>query len=97
MTPRGLIAEAALVLTGRRRSEAGVSDDRAPSRPRPKQIVAIALVVIVVVFILQNTAESSINLLFVTVTMPVWVAFAAVLAVGVAAGYLLASRRARRR
>lgn len=63
----------------------------------PKQIVAILLGVLAVVFVLQNRADASINLLWITVTMPVWVAFAGLLVVGIVIGYLLAGRRAKRR
>lgn len=63
----------------------------------PKQIVAIVLAALAVIFVLQNRDDASINLLWSTLTMPVWVAFGGLLIVGVLIGLLLANRRTRRR
>ncbi|GDY29923.1 DUF1049 domain-containing protein [Gandjariella thermophila] len=58
----------------------------------PKEIVAVVLVAIALTFIVQNRQMIGILLFVPTVFAPLWAAFAGVLAVGLAAGYLLARR-----
>ena len=67
------------------------------SGPTPRQIVAVLLVVLAVVFVLQNTERVALTLLVVDVVLPLWVATVSLLIIGIAIGWLLASRRARSR
>jgi uncharacterized integral membrane protein len=61
--------------TGKRRISAGA-------------IVAIVLAILGIIFIVQNTASSSIHFLFWTFSTPMWIWLAIVLLVGVVIGSL---------
>jgi uncharacterized integral membrane protein len=58
-----------------------------------KQIVAGVLGLMLVVFVLQNTDSTSITLLLLDVTFPLWLVLAATIALSVGIGYLIGSRR----
>jgi uncharacterized integral membrane protein len=62
----------------------------------PKQIAAGVLALALLVFVLQNTDSTSITLLVLDVTFPLWLVLSAAIAVSVGIGYLLGSRRRRR-
>lgn len=55
--------------------------------------VAIALVALAVVFIAQNRTLQEVRFLWITVTSPMWLLLAAMLLVGIVAGWLLHHRR----
>ncbi|GAA2303593.1 LapA family protein [Streptomyces kunmingensis] len=60
----------------------------------PARIAVLVLVVLVLVFIFENTRQVKIRLLVPEVTMPLWVALAAVAVIGaVCGGYFVARRR----
>lgn len=61
----------------------------------PRRIVAICLAALGLVFVLQNRDDASLQLLGFQITSPQWLASLALLAVGVAIGVLLGSRRQR--
>ena len=46
------------------------------------QIVAIALAVLAAIFIAQNRQDATVSLLFITVTLPLWITLACATAVG---------------
>ncbi|MFJ6002401.1 hypothetical protein [Arthrobacter sp. NPDC092385] len=57
-----------------------------------QQITAIILAAVAVIFIAQNREVASISLLFLSVSLPLWVTLAVATAVGVAVGWLLHRR-----
>ncbi|MET9496526.1 LapA family protein [Streptomyces sp. NPDC006552] len=60
----------------------------------PGRIAVLLLVVLVLVFIFENTRRVQIRLLVPEVTMPLWMALAAVAVIGaVCGGYGVARRR----
>ncbi|MFJ8822927.1 LapA family protein [Streptomyces sp. NPDC102467] len=60
----------------------------------PARIAVLVLVVLVVVFIFENTRRVKIRLLVPEVTMPLWMALAAMAVIGaVCGGYFVARRR----
>ncbi|QTX05588.1 LapA family protein [Agromyces archimandritae] len=62
--------------------------------------VAILLIVLAVVFIIQNGIAwqtTTMSLLWITVTVPLWLVALIVFAAGCAVGYVFAKRRAARR
>jgi uncharacterized integral membrane protein len=61
----------------------------------PRRIVAIGLAALGLIFILQNRADTSLQLLGFQVTGPQWLASLALLAIGIAIGVLMATRRPR--
>ncbi len=63
----------------------------------PRQVLAIVLAVLALVFIFQNDESIAFQVLVVEVTAPLWVVSLALLAIGMAIGWMLASRRAKRR
>lgn len=63
-------------------------------RPTGGQIAAIVLAILAVVFIAQNRQEASVSLLFVTVTLPLWITLACATVVGIAVGWLIHRRTA---
>ncbi len=83
-----------------------MSDQPTPNRPdrvvrdtglRPRQVVAIVLGVLALIFVFQNNDSVAVQLLVVEVSAPLWIVTLALLAIGVLIGWLLSSRRARRR
>jgi uncharacterized integral membrane protein len=60
-------------------------------------IVLIALVILVAIFVLQNTDEADVDLLFWSAAVPVWAAIAIAAVVGFVAGWVASRIRARRR
>ena len=56
-------------------------------------IAAIVLVVLGVIFVVENTRRTKIRFIIPEVTVQVWVALVAALAVGVVIGWLLERRR----
>jgi uncharacterized integral membrane protein len=61
-----------------------------------KAVLWIALAVLVLIFIIQNTKEVRVDLLFWNVSTGLWVMLLAVFLIGVALGWLLARLRAGR-
>jgi uncharacterized integral membrane protein len=61
----------------------------------PRRLVAIGLATLGLIFILQNRADTSLQLLGFQVTGPQWLASLALLAIGIAIGVLMATRRPR--
>lgn len=78
-------------------SPTGSGSPTGSASPTPRQILAVLLTVLAVVFVLQNTERVSLTLLFFDVVLPLWVATVSLLAIGVAIGWLISSRRARGR
>jgi uncharacterized integral membrane protein len=72
-------------------------DTRSPRNDliTPRRVVAVALAAVGLLFILQNRADTSLQLLGFQVTGPQWLASLALLAIGVAIGVLLGTRRPR--
>lgn len=64
---------------------------------KPRQVLAIVLGVLALVLVFQNNEDVAVQLLFVQVTAPLWIVTLLLLAVGVLIGWLLSSRRAKRR
>ena len=60
----------------------GRADDGARSGPSPTLIAVIVVAILVAIFVLQNGHEANIELLFVDISAPVWVAFAIALVLG---------------
>ena len=67
------------------------SSSRTPLTPR--RIGAIALAVVAVVFFLQNRDPVSLQVFFIDISAPLWLAFLATLALGGLIGWLLCGRR----
>ncbi|MEV1019392.1 LapA family protein [Streptomyces sp. NPDC050264] len=60
----------------------------------PARIAVLVLAVLVVVFIFENTRQVKIRLLIPEVTMPLWMALAAVAVIGaICGGYFVRRRR----
>ena len=62
-----------------------------------RQVVAIVLAVLALVFVFQNGDDVAVQLLVVEVRAPLWIITLVLLALGVVIGWLLSSRRAKRR
>ncbi|MDA1259614.1 MAG: LapA family protein [Planctomycetota bacterium] len=65
----------------------------AKPRGRFKTIVATALIVIVVIVAFQNWDPTSVELLFITVKMPLLFLIATCFLIGVSVGWLIRKRR----
>jgi uncharacterized integral membrane protein len=65
--------------------------------PTKKQIIAVIIVVVALVFILQNTKKGHFHFLWFDFEAPMWIWLLLVFAGGVATGFLIANRRAKRR
>lgn len=63
----------------------------------PRRVVAIVLGVLALVFVFQNSDDVAVQLLVVEFRAPLWIVTLALLAIGVLIGWLLSSRRAKRR
>ncbi|WP_130799716.1 DUF1049 domain-containing protein [Streptomyces otsuchiensis] len=63
----------------------------------PGRVVFLVVAVLTLVFVFENTGQTKIRLLVPEVTMPLWVALAATLLLGVAGGFYLGHRGLRRR
>jgi uncharacterized integral membrane protein len=59
----------------------------------PKIIAVAVAAVLAVVFVFQNTDTASLKIIFFTVEMPTWIAFLALLAIGVGIGYFVRGHR----
>jgi uncharacterized integral membrane protein len=59
----------------------------------PRRVVAIGLATLGLIFILQNRGDTSLQLLGFQVSGPQWLASLALLAIGIAIGVLVATRR----
>ena len=66
-----------------------------PSWLTPQRIVALVLVVIAATFVLQNRGEAALNLLWFTLSAPLWLFSLSLLAIGIAIGMLLTRRRSK--
>lgn len=80
--------------------------DRRPNRPdqvvrdtgvSPRQVLAIVLGVLALIFVFQNNESIAVQLLVVEVSAPLWIVTLVLLAIGVLIGWLLSSRRAKRK
>ncbi|MZD05819.1 DUF1049 domain-containing protein [Streptomyces sp. SID5785] len=72
---------------------ASSSGSRATSMVTPGRIGILVLVVLVLVFIFENTQQVRIRLLIPEVSMPLYLALAAVALIGAACGAYFATRR----
>ncbi|WP_043445417.1 LapA family protein [Arthrobacter sp. L77] len=59
-----------------------------------RQVIAVVLAILAVIFIAQNRQETAVSLLFVTVTLPLWITLACATVVGIAVGWLAHRRSA---
>ncbi|MFF2084532.1 hypothetical protein ACFVVM_12185 [Nocardia sp. NPDC058176] len=66
------------------------------ARVSPTQWVAIGLAVLAVVFVLENRAKVSVEILLITVQSPMWLILLAMFVIGWITGVLTTRRRARR-
>ncbi|MHA7238690.1 LapA family protein [Arthrobacter sp. TMS1-12-1] len=81
-------------MTGRNEVK-GTSRANAPRRRLTgQQITAIVLVVLAVIFIAQNRAVTSISLLFLTVSLPLWITLTVATVIGIVVGWMLRRRSA---
>ena len=62
----------------------------------PKMVSIAAVIVLAIVFVFQNTDKAKLKIIFFTVTMPLWIAFVVLLAIGAVIGYVLHGIRDRR-
>lgn len=62
----------------------------------PRRVVAVALAALGLIFILQNRDDISLQLLGFQVIGPQWLALLALLAIGIAIGVLVGTRRPKR-
>ncbi|PFG30375.1 DUF1049 domain-containing protein [Paramicrobacterium agarici] len=58
---------------------------------------ALVLLVLVVIFMVQNSHDANLTILWVTVRWPLWLAIGIVLVLSFAAGFLFRGRRDKRR
>lgn len=65
------------------------------ARVSPGNWVALILTILLVVFVLQNRADTSINLFWMHVSAPMWFTLLAVFVVGWVVGVLTNRRRAK--
>ncbi|GAA4488969.1 hypothetical protein GCM10023094_49730 [Rhodococcus olei] len=61
----------------------------------PARWLALILMVLAVIFIFQNTATTTIQLAWLHINAPLWLALLAVFVIGWAAGWLTGRRRVR--
>jgi uncharacterized integral membrane protein len=66
-------------------------------RPSGRQVVGGVIAVVLVVFIAINNDDTSINLLFRKVTLPLWLVLAVTALLGVLVGVGLGTRRTKRK
>jgi uncharacterized integral membrane protein len=66
-------------------------------RPNGRQIVGGVIAIVLVVFIAINNDDTSINLLFKEVTLPLWLVLAVTALLGVLVGVGLGTRRTKRK
>lgn len=59
--------------------------------------LALLLIILSIVFIAQNTDEVRVNLLWTSVTAPLWLLFLLLLLIGVLSGLIMARRRAKKK
>lgn len=64
-------------------------------RPSGRQIGGAIIAVLLIVFIAANSKTVSVNLVFVTADLPLWLVLAVTALLGLGVGMLLGSRRAR--
>lgn len=64
-------------------------------RPSPKLLLAVLVLALAVVLAFQNTASTDIEVLWWSVTAPLWLALVTMLVAGVLVGTLVAWRRHR--
>lgn len=81
-------------MTDRNRAKGTTAAKHGGHRLTVGRIVAIALAVLAVIFIAQNRQDTSVSLLFVTVTLPLWITLTCATVVGIAVGWLLNRRSA---
>jgi len=62
----------------------------------PKMIIAAVLAVLAAIFVAQNTESAKLRIIFFTLTMPRWIAFVVLIAIGAVIGYVLRGVRAKR-
>ena len=63
----------------------------------PKRVAAVVLIALAVAFIAQNTARSTITLLWLHVEWPMWLALAIIFVLGLASGFLVGRSRTKRK
>lgn len=83
-----------------------MSEQRRPERAQEENPVltlfkghwiTIVLALLAIIFIAQNTVDLHLRLLWMTFTAPLWLALALVTLIGVAVGWMLKRRSARRK
>ncbi len=70
---------------------------KAGFRPSPGQIGAVVLGVVLLAFVITNSESAEIHLLVTTVSAPLWLVLAVVIAVAFAAGLLVGRQRQARK
>lgn len=75
-------------------SESAALADLAKS---PKFIATVVVAIVVTIFIAQNRTRMELRLIFFRLSMPVWVAFAVLVLIGIGIGWMLKSQRIKRR
>ena len=76
-------------------SRANRSDDRWTDYITPKTIIIAVIAVAALLFVFQNTNTGHFHFLFADFRAPTWLWLLGMFAVGFAAGFLVARRRAR--
>jgi lipopolysaccharide assembly protein A len=61
----------------------------------PRQVVAVVILVLALIFLVQNTEEARIEVLWADVDAPLWVALLVAFAAGLVVGGLMARTRRR--
>ena len=59
------------------------------------RIIALLALIVFLVFVLQNTQDSNVELLWMTVNLPVWLVAVILFVLGVIVGYYSKSRKVR--
>ncbi len=75
----------------------GRAPGREPFRPSGRQVLGAVIAIVLVVFIVTNTDDAEVTLIFKTVTMPLWLALAGTAILGVLVGMGLGARRTKRK
>ncbi|MBG6226081.1 putative integral membrane protein [Arthrobacter sp. CAN_A2] len=79
-------------MTDRNKVKGANAAQQGRRRVTVRQIIAIALAILAVIFIAQNRQEANVSLLFITVTLPLWITLACATVVGIAVGWLFHRR-----
>jgi uncharacterized integral membrane protein len=72
-------------------------EPKEPFRPSGRQIGGAVIALLLLVFIVTNTDDAPVTVLFWTVTIPLWLALAGTAILGVLIGMALGARRTKRK